>query len=78
MNGSPSADAGGEASEVTYIVLDMDSDHSESAVTDRLLANPDVDAVIVDLATKGVTVRGQRLDVVALRALIESAGYRAA
>ena len=51
-------DAGREASEVTYTVLNMDSDHSESTVSDRLLTNPDVDAVVVDLTTKGVTVKG--------------------
>jgi hypothetical protein len=37
-----------------------------------------VDAVVVDLATKGVTVHGHALDAVDLRALIESAGYLAA
>jgi len=69
---------GGEVSEVTYIVLDMDSDHSEADVSDRLLSNPGVDAVVADLDTKGVTVHGHGLDPVALRASIENAGYRAA
>ena len=64
--------------EVTYIVLDLDSDDSEATVSDRLLTNPGVDAVVVDLDTKGVTVHGQALDIEALRASIESAGYRAA
>ena len=68
----------GRASEVTYIVLNMASDHSESTVCDRLLTHPDVDAVVVDRATKGVTVHGRELDVMALRALIEDVGHLAA
>jgi len=71
-------DAGRETSEVTYIVLNMDSDHSERAVSDQLLTNPGVDIVVVDLETKRVTVHGQGFDVVALRASIENAGYEAA
>jgi hypothetical protein len=78
MNGRRKVDAEREATEVTYILLNMDSDHSESTMSDRLLTNPDVDAVVVDLTTKGVTVHGQGLDVLALRALIENAGYQAA
>jgi Heavy-metal-associated domain len=65
-------------SEVTYIVPNMDSDQSGSAVSRGLLASPRVEAVVVDPATKGVTVYGRGLDVLALRALIESAGYQAA
>jgi copper chaperone CopZ len=71
-------DAGRETNEVTYIVLSMDSDHSESTVSDQLLTNPGVDVVVVDLETKGVTVHGHGFDVVALRASIENAGYEAA
>jgi hypothetical protein len=56
----------------------MDSDDSETTMSDRLLTNPGVDAVVVDLETKGVTVHGQDLDVTALRASIECAGYKAA
>jgi copper chaperone CopZ len=73
-----SAEIGQETTEVTYVVLNMDSDHSETAVSDRLLTNPGVDAVVVDLETKGVTVHGRGLDFAALRASIESGGYRAA
>jgi hypothetical protein len=69
---------GCETSEVTYIVLGMNGDDSESAVSDGLLASPSVDAVVVDLETNGVTVHGQELDFVALRTLIESAGFQAA
>ncbi len=78
MRGSRQVDTSREPSEVTYIVLGMDSDHAETTVSDQLLTNPDVDAVVVDLETKGVTVHGQGLDVPVLRAMIESAGYRAA
>lgn len=67
-----------ETSEVTYIVLNMDSDDSETTVSDRLLSNPGVDAVVVDLETRGVTVHGRGLNFATLRASIENAGYRAA
>jgi Heavy-metal-associated domain len=70
--------AGCETSEVTYIVFGMDSDHAESAVSEGLLTSPSVEAVIVDFETRGVTVHGQELDVVAIRGLIENAGYQAA
>jgi copper chaperone CopZ len=70
--------AGCEASEVTYIVAAMNCDDSESAVSNGLLTNPGVEAVVVDLSTRGVTVHGHGLDFVALRALIEQAGYQAA
>ncbi len=68
---------GCEQTEITYIVPELDSDQSESAVSRRLLTSPSVDAVLVDLATKGVTVHGHGLDALNLRALIESAGYQA-
>ncbi len=71
-------DAEYETNEVTYIVLGMASDHSERAVSKRLLTNSGVEAVVVDLEMRGVTVHGRGLDVGALRALIESAGYQAA
>jgi hypothetical protein len=74
MNASRTTGAG----EVTYIVLDMDTRDSEDRVSERLLMSPDVDAVVVDLETGGVTVHGRGMDVAALRALIENAGYRAA
>ena len=69
---------GCEQTEITYIVPELDSDQSESAVSRRLLTSPRVDAVVVDLATTGVTVHGHRLDAHTLEALIESAGYKAA
>jgi hypothetical protein len=69
---------GCEETEITYIVPGLDSDQSERDVSRRLLTSPGVDAVVVELATKGVTVHGRALDALALRALIESAGYLAA
>jgi Heavy-metal-associated domain len=69
---------GCEQTEITYIVPGLDSDQSESAVSRRLLTGRGVDAVVVDFATKGVTVHGRGLDALTLRALIESAGYKAA
>ena len=71
-------DAECQTSEVTYIVPGMGCDRCESAVSDRLLTIAGVEAVVVDPETKGVTVHGQGLDVVALRAFIENAGYQAA
>jgi Heavy-metal-associated domain len=71
-------DAEYEMGNVTYIVPDLASDQGERAVSTRLLTIPNVEAVVVDLATKGVTVHGRELDSIALRAMIESAGYQAA
>jgi len=64
--------------DVTYIVPDLASDQGERTVSTRLLTIPNVEAVVVDLETKGVTVHGRELDTIALRATIESAGYQAA
>jgi Heavy-metal-associated domain len=66
-----------EESEITYIVPGLGSDQSESAVSRRLLTSPRVQAVVIDLGTKGVTVHGRGLDAPSLRALIESTGYQA-
>lgn len=71
-------DAEYEAEEVTYIVPGLSSDQGERDVSTRLLSNPSVEAVIVDLETKGVTVHGRELDAGALRVMIENAGYQAA
>jgi len=78
MRSSHPRDTGYEESEITYVVSGLDSDQSENEVSRLLLTSPGVDAVVVDLATKGVTVHGKALDALAVRALIESAGYRAA
>ena len=66
-----------EMVDVTSLVPDLASDQGERAVSTRLTI-PDVEAVVVDLETKGVTVHGLELDTIALRATIESAGYQAA
>src|SRR5205809_7904126 len=63
-----------EMVDVTYIVPDLASDQGERTVSPRLLTIPNVEAVVVDLETKGVTVHGRELDTIALRATIESAG----
>jgi len=67
-----------EMVDVTYIVPDLASDQGERTVGTRMLTIPNVEAVVVDLETKGVTVHGRELDTIALRATIESAGYQAA
>ena len=75
--GTQMATRSGE-SEITYIIPGLDSDQAERVVSRRLLTSPRVEAIVIDLATKGVTVHGHALDAVAIRALIESAGYLAA
>src|SRR5437868_2323657 len=60
--------------DVTSLVPDLASDQGERTVSTRLLTIPNVEAVVVDLETKGVTVHGRELDTIALRATIESAG----
>jgi copper chaperone len=64
-------------SEITYSVPGMSCEHCKHAVTSELGNTAGVESVDVDLATKIVTVRGQRLDDAALRAAIEEAGYEA-
>jgi copper chaperone len=64
--------------EVTYSVPDMSCAHCERAVSSELREVAGVSDVEVDLKTKVVTVRGERLDDGALRAAIEEAGYEAA
>ncbi len=60
-----------------YTVPGMSCEHCERAVAAELSAVPGVESVGVDLATKVVVVRGDRLDDAALRAAIEDAGYEA-
>ena len=63
--------------QLTFTVPDMTCEHCEHAVSRELLARSGVTAVEVDLATKLVTVRGDRLDEQALRGAIAAAGYDA-
>ena len=60
---------------LVYTVPGMSCDHCKKAVSQELAAVPGVSAVDVDLGAKLVTVRGEALDDVALRAAIEEAGY---
>jgi copper chaperone len=65
-------------SEITYTVSDMSCAHCTAAVGSELRQVAGVESVAVDLDTKLVVVRGERLDDAALRAAIEDAGYEAA
>jgi copper chaperone CopZ len=62
-------------SEIAYSVPGLSCEHCERAVTSELLAVEGVDAVLVDLQTKLITVRGPALDDSLLRAAIAEAGY---
>jgi len=60
----------------TYTVSGMTCGHCVSAVSGEIGALPGVTAVEVDLATGLVTVTsGQPLDVAAVRAAVDEAGY---
>ncbi|MGD0715979.1 MAG: heavy-metal-associated domain-containing protein [Gaiellaceae bacterium] len=65
-------------SEIAYTVTDMSCAHCTQAVSSELQQVAGVESVAVDLDTKLVVVRGERLDDAALRAAIEDAGYEAA
>jgi len=64
--------------EIVYTVLDMSCAHCTAAVGSELRQVAGVESVAVDLETKLVVVRGERLDDAALRTAIEDAGYEAA
>ena len=63
---------------LTYRVPAMHCANCEAAVSEEVSAVAGVEAVSVDLETKRVEVRGERLDDAAIRAAIEEAGYEAA
>ena len=63
--------------ERTYSVPGMSCSHCEAAVAEEISSVAGVASVAVDLQTKLVTVRGEALDDVALRAAIVEAGYEA-
>jgi len=65
-------------SEIAYTVEGMSCAHCTQAVSSELEQVDGVESVAVDLDTKLVVVRGERLDDTALRAAIEAAGYEAA
>ena len=64
--------------EIVYVVPTMSCQHCVQAVNAELEQVKGVEAVAVDLETKRVVVRGDRLDDAALRAAIDQAGYEAA
>jgi len=64
--------------EITYTVPGMSCGHCKSAVEQEVGSVAGVDSVDVDLETKLVVVRGERLSDDALRAAIDEAGYEAA
>ena len=64
--------------EIAYSVPAMHCAHCKHAVSSELQQVPGVESVGVDLETKLVVVRGERLDDAALRAAIEEAGYEPA
>ena len=63
---------------LTYTVPGMHCGHCEAAVTEEVSAVEGVESVSVDLDSKRVEVRGERLDDGEIRAAIEEAGYEAA
>jgi copper ion binding protein len=64
--------------EITYTVPGMHCGHCKAAVEREVGDVPGVEAVVVDLDTKKVLVRGEPLDDDAIRAAIDEAGYEAA
>ncbi len=62
---------------VTYRVPGMHCGHCKAAVSEELSAVAGVEAVEVDLDTKLVVIRGERLGDATLRAAIDEAGYEA-
>ena len=63
--------------EITYTVNGMSCGHCKAAVEEEVGRVPGVDAVIADLGSKLVVVRGEALEDEALRAAIDEAGYEA-
>jgi copper chaperone len=62
---------------LTYRVPGMHCGHCKTAVTEELSTVEGVEAVEVNLDTKLVVIRGQRLEDEKLRAAIDEAGYEA-
>ena len=63
------------SSERIYRVEGMTCGHCRQSVTDEVRKVSGVESVDVDLASGRVTVRGNRLDDLAVRAAIGAAGY---
>ena len=64
--------------EHTYSVPAMHCGNCTAAVEREVSLVEGIDSVEADLASKLVRVRGERIDVAAVRAAIEEAGYAAA
>lgn len=64
-------------SELRMSVPGMTCEHCVRAVHDEVAKVAGVTAVEVDLATKAVVVSGDGLDLAAVRAAIDEAGYEA-
>ena len=62
----------------TYRVPGMHCSHCEASVKEEVSEVPGVESVEVDLESKLVTIRGERLSDERLRVAIEEAGYEAA
>jgi copper chaperone len=60
---------------LTLTVPGMHCGHCEASVKEEVSVVPGVESVVVDLDLKLVTVSGEALDEVALRAAVEVAGY---
>ena len=61
--------------QVTYAVPGMSCDHCRAAIASEVAQVPGVTSVDVDLDRKHVTVGGDHLDDLAVRAAIDEAGY---
>jgi copper chaperone len=64
--------------EITYTVPAMHCGHCTAAVEREISQLDGVTAVVANLETKQVVVRGEHLDDGAIRAAIDEAGYEAA
>ncbi len=63
------------AEQLTYSVPGVSCGHCRAAITSEIEKVPGVASVDVDLDAKRVTVTGERLDDVAVRAAIDEAGF---
>ena len=64
--------------ELTFSVPGVSCGHCVAAVTEQVEQVAGVEAVVVDLETKLVTVSGHEVDDGAVRAAIDEAGYEIA
>ncbi len=66
------------ATTLSYVVAGMTCGHCSQSVTEEVATVPGVQEVDVDLTTGWVTVNGEGIDDVAVRAAIDDAGYQVA